>query len=158
MFFHGEGCKCSGLSCSNPAEEGRQGGVLHEHPEYCSACAEVSLLTCKMVISCTKNNITVESVSVLFQVPQWDPRVHEVCGAGCAETISSSWDTVPARWHWLNLSTGDNWSYVQKPTCSSCTQLTMTNVWSTWESSTSLTWVRSWSTSSPMPRCPRRTS
>lgn len=65
MFFHVVDCKYSGLSCSNPAEEGRQGGVLHEHPEYCSACAEVSLFTCKMVISGTKNNVAVECVCVV---------------------------------------------------------------------------------------------
>lgn len=59
IIFHVVDCKYSGLPCGDPAEEGRQGGVLHEHPEYRPAGAEVSFLTCKTVMSCTKNNIPV---------------------------------------------------------------------------------------------------
>lgn len=47
IIFHVVDCKYSGLPCSDPAEEGRQGGVLHEHPEYRPAGAEVSFLTCE---------------------------------------------------------------------------------------------------------------
>lgn len=97
FFFLFLDCKYSGLPCSDPAEEGRQRGVLHEHPEHCSAGAEVGLLTCGTIVSCPKYNVPIICVLVLSQVPQWNPWVHEVCGPGCAETISPGGDAVPAR-------------------------------------------------------------
>lgn len=91
-------CKYSGLPCGHPAEEGRQRGVLHEHPEHCTAGAEVWVFclfvcfffyTCETAMNCTKNIITAVRF-VLSQVPQWNSWVHEVCGPGPAEAISPS--------------------------------------------------------------------
>lgn len=32
------------------------------------------------------------------QVPQWNPGLHEVCGAWSAQPLPTGWDAVPARW------------------------------------------------------------
>lgn len=88
IIFHVVDCKYSGLPRSDPAEEGRQGGVLHEHPEYRPAGAEVSFLTCENRRELHEESYSCLYACVLSQVPQWDSRVHEVCGPGSAETIS----------------------------------------------------------------------
>lgn len=68
QYFPFLGCKYSGLPCSDPAEKGRQRGVLHEHPEYCSAGSEVSALTHKSAVNCTTITVCVVSGTAVESV------------------------------------------------------------------------------------------
>lgn len=80
---------------SHAAEEGRAGGLLHEHTERGAAGAEVSPVL--PVSPCPPQVPSQHAGLFAPQVPQWHPWLHEGSGAGPAAALPASGDAVPAR-------------------------------------------------------------